>query len=409
MFLKFLFLLILFSSLFSNYIGSWVHLNNFPFGAILRDSSILLFIILSIINKNFYVWKRKDTPILVAYILLLFVVLTSFLNSDSLLLSFMGARVYILYTLLFLVLHKTGFIHHNNNFITYSLLLFFLIANIIGLIDFFSLGKFSSFLGYKAENLYSNLNLITSFENRIRLNGGFAGALDVGYFLTLGVALALNNILLQTKYRKLSVIVFILSVFSILFTLSRGAIFTLFVLIIFFIIFKFFKHVSKKLILSIILSTYVLFGYTVYKFDFFQTLYSRFTNSDISSRESSSTRLKMAINSIDYLAQNPEGVGLGTQGSGFLLSNKDNRLNTDNYFFWVALEIGIFGLLLNSIFYLLMIKRYIKNIYILQYLKLSLLFIFTVSALLSSSFISAIVLIYFISIFLLGKEHDISY
>lgn len=40
----------------------------------------------------------------------------------------------------------------------------------------------------------------------------------------------------------------------------------------------------------------------------------------------------MAINSLNFLSEHPSGIGLGTQGSGNMLSVKDNRLNTDNYF-----------------------------------------------------------------------------
>jgi hypothetical protein len=58
----------------------------------------------------------------------------------------------------------------------------------------------------------------------------------------------------------------------------------------------------------------------------------------------------MAINSLSYLSEHPSGIGLGTQGSGNMLSEKDNRLNTDNYFFWMALETGIVGLFINMFY-----------------------------------------------------------
>lgn len=62
------------------------------------------------------------------------------------------------------------------------------------------------------------------------------------------------------------------------------------------------------------------------------TLVGRFTDSSQTSRGSTQGRIDMAMNSLSYLSDHPSGIGIGTQGSGNMLSVKDYRLNTDNYF-----------------------------------------------------------------------------
>lgn len=400
---RYIFSLILFTTLFSNYIGSWINLQNFPFGAILRDSFIIVFIIMHFKKEYICYWNNKDIQILIIYFLLLMVTLFSFLNSSSFLVSLMGARVYILYTLLFLVLYKSKFIENNSEYVEINLLTFFLIASVIGLIDFFTFGEFSSILGYKAENLYQNLILINSFEDRIRLTGGFSGALDFSYFLTLSIVLTLNNMLKGIKYKILNNLVFICSFFAIIFTLTRGAIFVTFLLILLFLIFKFHYKISKSFIIYIFFAILLSGIFIGFNLDLIDTLFSRFLNTDASSSESTNTRYLMASNSIDYLLNHPEGIGLGTQGSGYLISAQDNRINTDNYYFWIALEIGILGLLCNTWFYIILLKDSTKSMLKLKYPQFGLFLVFCISSLVSSSFISALVLIYFMCISLLVK------
>ncbi len=92
----------------------------------------------------------------------------------------------------------------------------------------------------------------------------------------------------------------------------------------------------------------------------------------------------MAINSIDFLSQNPMGIGIGTQGAGNTLSDTDNRLNTDNYIFHIFLELGLFFGMAFIYFllkqFLYAFKRIESNKFIASY---TLLFI--ISASLSSS------------------------
>jgi len=401
---KILFTIIVFSTLFSNYIGSWLVIGSIPSGAIVRDGSIFLFICLAIMNKSFFKFNKKELKIFSIYLLLLFSVSISFLNANSFLQGIMGSRVYILYTLLLLVLIKSKFITINNDFVIMNILIAFLVADLIALIDFFSLGQFSYFLGYIPGNLYNNLVLITSFEDKIRLNGGFADALNFGYFLALSVALTLNLIIQKVNHRLLTLSVLVLSTISVLFTLTRGAIFVTFLLYIFFIIYKFYKKPSRILLLSIFSFLMAIFIFFIFNYELLETLASRFTNSDASSKGSTSGRFLMAENSINYLLENPQGMGLGTQGTAYLISDIDNRLNTDNYFFWTALEIGLSGLILHTTLYFLIFKYYIENIYKLEFIKLSLFTIFIVSALISSSFISALVLIFYMIILLLPRR-----
>ena len=49
------------------------------------------------------------------------------------------------------------------------------------------------------------------------------------------------------------------------------------------------------------------------------------------------------------------GIGIGTQGAGNVLSDTDNRLNTDNYFFHIFLELGLF---FGPVFVLFLYKQF---------------------------------------------------
>ena len=79
----------------------------------------------------------------------------------------------------------------------------------------------------------------------------------------------------------------------------------------------------------------------LYNSPYNELLLGRFTDSDEASETSTLLRLVMAFNSIDFLSENPMGIGIGTQGSGSTLTDDTNRLNTDNYFFHVFLELGV--------------------------------------------------------------------
>ena len=124
------------------------------------------------------------------------------------------------------------------------------------------------------------------------------------------------------------------------------------------------------------------------------TLYGRFTDKNASSAQSSQERIGMAFSSLEVLTRKPQGIGIGSQGSANRFSNIDFRINTDNYFFWILLELGLFV----SIFFMYYIlKQFIvaKKIESDTTIYWSLVLSFLISSMLSSAPTSAIYCINF--------------
>jgi hypothetical protein len=150
-------------------------------------------------------------------------------------------------------------------------------------------------------------------------------------------------------------------------------------------------------------------GYIIYVSPYADLFLGRFTDSDESSETSSLLRLVMALNSIDFLSQNPMGIGIGTQGAGNVLSDTDNRLNTDNYFFHIFLELGLF---FGPVFILFLYKQFsfaFKRIKSGKFF-LSYALLFLVSSALSSSIAFATLgVVYWFVLYLIVLESKISH
>ena len=149
--------------------------------------------------------------------------------------------------------------------------------------------------------------------------------------------------------------------------------------------------------------------YLIYVSPYAELFLGRFTDSDESSQASSLLRLVMALNSIEFLGSNPMGIGIGTQGAGNILSDTDNRLNTDNYFFHIFLELGLFfGLIFLYFLYSQFLYAF-RRIYSVKFL-LSYAFLFLVSGLLSSSIAFATLgVVYWFILYLMVLETRIFY
>lgn len=222
----------------------------------------------------------------------------------------------------------------------------FMVAT-ISIIDVLMNGEFIKLLGYDEHYAGEQLNLINSYDGMVRATGGFSDALNFGYMLTLGVLLCMECFSQGYKRLLMLIISFVLFI-AICMSLTRGAI------LVAVLIYALYIISNRKMLLCgitlfviiipvLAISTNIFDNYT-------EILIGRFTDSSQASRGSTQGRIDMAINSLNFLSEHPSGIGLGTQGSGNMLSVKDNRLNTDNYFFWIALETGIIGLIINIIY-----------------------------------------------------------
>ncbi|HBV0977310.1 TPA: O-antigen ligase family protein [Citrobacter freundii] len=325
----------------------------FPPGAILRDVLNALFVVLMLIR--FLVDRKKIHFFLVFTIfawgsLVLWVIALTIFSSDKVQ-AIMGGRSYILFPAVFIALAilKVCYSESLNveKVVRYIIFLMLTVA-VIAIIDVLMKGELIKLLGYDEHYAGDQLNLINSYDGMIRATGGFSDALNFGYMLTLGVLLCMECF--SQGYKRAWMLIASLVIFTaICMTLTRGAI------LVAVIIYAFYIISNRKMLLSGITLFLIVIPILMVSTNIFDkyidTLVGRFTDSSQTSRGSTQGRIDMAMNSLSYLSEHPSGIGLGTQGSGNMLSVKDNRLNTDNYFFWMALETGIVGLIIN-IFYM---------------------------------------------------------
>ena len=369
------------------YISSWL-IGRFPFtaGAIFRDIvSIILFIIAAFQIFSFKKRTKFDIALIVIYLSTLVYAFICLFLSDSIPIAATGARPYILYSTIYLF----AYFNINGKIFSSKVILQVFIINlvitsVIAVIDVLSLGQFAPLLGYNPLFAGENTFVIFSYLGFVRATGGFSDALNFGYYLALGLITCLHLYKTGTNKRVYLTIVVLLFL-TIALTITRGAILVaiIAILINFINIKKLLNTAVSLFLFAVIFTVLILFsGYS-------ELLLGRFTGSEQSSNQSSAARITMAVNSIQYLAENPLGVGLGTQGIGAKYSDVDRRINTDNSFFWVALEIGVFGFLLYFTFTgLFLIGLFKKGMDIRIFI--SLLVLYILSALTSSAPMSPI-------------------
>lgn len=210
----------------------------------------------------------------------------------------------------------------------------FLLLPLVGILDVILDGNLILALGYNPNYGGEDFFLITSYNDTVRANAGIADALAFGYLMVVGVIYFLSRydqVGFNTNGFGLA-----LCTLAVVLSLTRGAMIAMFIVYLIF----FFSVRRLLLLFAAGLLCFVM----LYNSPYNELLLGRFTDADEASETSTLLRLVMALNSIDFLSENPMGIGIGTQGSGSTLTDDNNRLNTDNYFFHVLLELGlVFG------------------------------------------------------------------
>lgn len=345
--------LLLAVNLISPYLSSWF--NNilpFPPGAMLRD--IISFVLIAIILIRVFLTRQKldifKVFLLFTWLSLSALVVVLIVYSPDKVQAIMGARSYILFPSIFICVamlmrsDKSDVnVYKLSRFSVYALT----ICALIAIIDVLMHGELVKLLGYDSHYAGEQFRLIDSYDDTIRATGGFSDALNFGYTLAIGIFLCMECYTQRIMRKRMLVLSIIMSV-AVCMTLTRGAI-----LIVFLIYFAYFvtnRTLIKTAFVLCILMIPLIAIQTDYLDKYTDLLIGRFTDSSATSKGSTQGRFDMAAKSMAYLADNPMGVGLGTQGSGNLIAQDDKRINTDNYFFWMALETGILGLILNLIY-----------------------------------------------------------
>jgi O-antigen ligase len=343
-----LLIFILIVNMFAPYIGSWLPIEGgAPVGGLLRDLLIAVFAActaLAIIRSPKVTLSQFGYIYLWLFLLSWMTVLAVMLSDINA--GILGARNIVLFPLVGFLL----FINMDKGTVSYATIINCIyilagIAAVLGILDVATKGDILLKLGYKPDYAGGDLfNLVVQYLGIRRASGGLADALNYGYTMALFAIFILYRLLKYPLSKSSKIISYlligVLSIATIL-SLTRGAII---VLAIGFLIFAF-TYGSIKLKMALVFSLFIGSTY-IASSEYGELLYIRFTDQEKTSAESTQGRITMAEKSIDSILANPLGVGLGTQGAGTKFLNDDARINTDNYFLWIAVESGVIGVLL---------------------------------------------------------------
>lgn len=392
-------------TMLSPYISSWLpKIVGLPVGPILRGIGILLFY--SAFLPKIILGKAsvKISHSLFMFIVVFFIliVLSAVSGVSNLLQVMIGLHAFLFYPLTFLVIYITlnkSNQYERNKYISFIRRLIYaniLIMASISIVDVISGGEFTLLLGYDPHYAGDGFSLINSYYDTIRANGGFADALAFGYLMATSIAFGFY--MMTTTCNKWRYVLLILICGVALFmSITRGAILAGSIIIFIYTI----RKIKNAVVLIFLLSLMLPLAPDKY-IDIFA---GRFSDSDAGSKQSTMLRYDMGIASLEYLANNPLGLGIGTQGGGNILSAKDNRINTDNFIFHALIELGILG---GIVFYVIIFHQLgivYRNTPLLPFF--CMLIIFFICILLSSSMQSGILSITFwlvMSLFALDVE-----
>lgn len=338
------FLLLIITIALNPYISSWLpNFGGYPAGAFSRLGAIFLFYLSTFaffvhanrVNINFFLIGSAG--------IFLQVLIISIVGGHS---NFsqvvIGLHAFVFYPMVFLCGHtllensssKTR--AQFKGFASWTLACFFFTVSVVALLDVVTSGKFTLWIGYNPSYGGPGFSLINRYYDLVRANGGFADALAFGYLMTLGFIFFYFMIYSKGKILVGSIGMLLTSSLAWL-SLTRGAIIAL--LFSWFVVFL--RSTSVQKLLMVLIAVTGLIG--LFILGYHEIFLGRFLDTDPGSATSTNLRLTMASNSLNYISDNPLGVGLGTQGAGSILSGSDQRINTDSFFFHSLLELGVVG------------------------------------------------------------------
>lgn len=338
------FLLLIVGVSFNPYISSWLpSLAGYPAGAFFRLGVIFLFYMLAFAYLIKFSSAKLDFFLIASAVMFLLAVMVSIIGGNS---NFsqivIGLHAFVFYPMVFVCGY--AFIANSSSrtrskikeFGARIIGQFFFLFAIVALLDVLTSGNFTLWIGYDPNYGGPGFSLINRYYDLVRANGGFADALAFGYLMALGF-IYFYFIVYSKGETFVGSAGMLLTASLAWLSLTRGAILAL--LFSWLVVFIRLRPVQKSvmvLMVSMGLVSFFIFGYH-------EILSGRFLDTDPGSANSTNLRLTMALNSLNYLHDNPLGVGLGTQGAGSILSESDQRINTDNFFFHSLLELGVIG------------------------------------------------------------------
>lgn len=333
-------------NLFSGYVNSWLLSIPVPsIGSVFRDIafigclvSILFFLPKASLKgkfpKLFAVWA---VPFVYSLIVLIF--------SPALGPGLLGIRN-LFYPLILLPVVLIPSNHlmsckfgNLSNFCAYWLI----VAATIGIVDVLTDGNFTLILGFNPEYNEQVAMMVRQHLGITRANAGIADALNYGYLMALATLFLIyksKSYLSRSAHRIWFRFGAVLTSVACVLSLTRGAILALAISTFFYGL----RRAPIFTVCALFMSAGVVNIYAT-EFEVGRLLLDRFTESDSGSKISSQERVNAVDIALDMLSNKPFGIGLGTQGAATSYQSIDQRVATDNTFFWAALEIGLFGVM----------------------------------------------------------------
>ncbi|WP_421184644.1 O-antigen ligase family protein [Aeromonas enteropelogenes] len=390
--------------LLSPYFSSWLPMAyGIPVGPIIRGGGIVIFYIVFLYP---IIFSPKQTRIgrFKLFIILLFLgsVLVAITNEmGNVLQIIIGLHAFIFYPFTFIVLYlymlRLNIAERKKtiDFLISLISVNLILTSLIAITDVISGGEFTLLIGYDPHYGGDGFSLINRYYDIVRANGGFADALAFGYFMVIGIVLSLYQLktTLRVKDSYYYIIIFTLCLIATFLSITRGAIAAGLC------IFVFYAIRNKRML--ILMSLLFCFLTPILSIKYYDVFVGRFTDSDAGSSQSTKLRYDMAIDSINFLAKEPMGVGIGTQGGGNVLSEHDKRINTDNFIFHAFIELGVLGGISYYMFILLQFFLAYNRYNIMAYCSMS--FLFLLSIMLSSSMQSGLLAVSFWLMMLIVK------
>jgi O-antigen ligase len=227
-----------------------------------------------------------------------------------------------------------------------QLSLIFITISTVGIIDVFTEGGLTQLLGYKENYGGDDFQLIRTYYNYVRANAGIGDALSFGYSMAIGGIFFLNQIS-KKSLPKLGRIGFLFCTTACFLSLTRGAILALVISLII--------HFKKKSIILIPVIYMTIIAINMFSYgEQNNILNGRITDSDPGSSNSTLMRLKMFYETVEYIAQNPLGMGIGTQGPLNKIGTS-YLVNSDCFILHTVIE---YGLILAPIFFYYVIMQF---------------------------------------------------
>jgi hypothetical protein len=344
----------------ASYFGSWLDIiPGFPAGGMIRD--VLMGMV--VISASYNLLRNPEAafrlvPVLVGWALVALMLIIEILGDSNRIVAVLGARnliVPVAGIATFIIVKSAS--KESRGAIANTLIISGLCAALLGLADVESNGRVPILLGYDESYSGSLTSLITEFRGLRRASAGLADSLNYGYFSALMATYALYVVIEHRVRGKLGVTVALatcmLSICTTILSLTRGAVIALF----FSLLFVAFKKISREFWMFGILGGGALACALVgIGSEYRANIFGRFMENDQTTIDSSVGRLVMTKDAYNVLCLKPGGVGLGSQGAGDKFTPMDMRIDTDNYFIYILLEMGVFcgGLYLAILVFALM-------------------------------------------------------